>query len=153
MAIAGITSPALADFRCSSDVSYKWKKSESEEAVIHWAALDAEGVDEAASKSTLEERVLHEKKKASEACKDLHENLSGCLGAKYSSTASELKALDFSARKALQDAIQTDCKAQQGRCMEISASDAKCVEKKKAESAEDTKKDDKGKGKGKDKKK
>ena len=112
---------AFSDFVCSSDVSYKWQKSEvkdqkkdekkeekkeeKEDTTIHWSTLEQGGSDEAAAKDALSKYVVREQKKASETCKILHENLSGCITAKFASSKAELQAMDFGARKTLQEAI------------------------------------------------
>ena len=141
---------AWAEFSCSVDISYKWAKGDKEpleESSILWARVEQTGLDEAAAKERLSSFVIREQQKAGAVCKDLHENLSGCISAKYAGVKSELQAIDFAARKILQDAIASDCKSQQGRCKEVAATEPKCFDKtpKKEETAADAKKDEKGK--------
>ena len=149
-----------AEFACSSEISYKWREISGEkekggakgaEAVIYFSSVQETGADEAAAKKALEESTVREKVKASDACKRLHENLAGCMSAKFASLANTLQNASFTARKQIEDAVVADCRGQQGTCLEIIASDPKCAEIKK-ESAEDEKKeagkkDEKGKGK------
>ncbi len=153
--------PAISsgEFLCSVDINYKWAKTEAkaakdkeevvpEESTVLWARVEQSGVDEATAKEKLASFVIRERQKASIVCKDLHENLSGCIAAKYAGAKSDLQTIDFGARKVLQDAIASDCKSQQGRCKEIEASEPKCIDKtpKKEDAVGDGKKDDKGKG-------
>jgi hypothetical protein len=137
-----------AQATCSAEVSYKWKKGDSEESTIHWATIRLKGEEEKAVRAALIERVVREKKKASEACKDLHENMSGCLTAKLASSSGNIRGLDFAARRTVSDAITQDCKLQQGRCLEILSPDPTCEVAKAAETGEEeVKKDAKGKEK------
>ncbi len=139
---------ALAQAVCSSEVTYKWKKAESEESTIHWSLLEQAAVDEASARGKLSAFVVREKKRASEACRELHENLTGCISSKYGSAKDQMASMDFTLRKDLEGAIAADCKQQQGKCREISASEPKCVDKgKEAAAADAGKKEEKGKEK------
>ena len=143
----------FAEFSCSQEVTYKWSRGEGEskiESTIHWGTYKSSGADEASVKEQLEPFVTRERKRASEACRDLHENLSGCIATKYAVHQAEFRGMEFSSRKVLQQAIEQDCKEQQGKCLEIAAGEQKCSEIKKADDAAaegDAKKDDKGKKK------
>ena len=157
------TSQAYGDFVCSQEVSYKWaplqkpslkeeqEKQEKQESVIHWGSYQQSGMDEASAKEALGSIVVREQKRASEMCHELHENLAGCIAAKFGTHKAEFSEMDFATRKSLQEAIGADCKEQQGKCTETLVTEAKCFERKKAEEAApaggDAKKDDKGKKK------
>ena len=140
------------EFACVADVNYKWVKGEKDESTIFWATVDKAGPDETAAKGALAKYMAIEQHRAGEACRDIHENLSGCIAAKYAGVKAQLQSMDFGARKNLQEAIDADCKLQQGKCKEVVAGEPKCAEivKKVVEAvagADAAKKDEKGKGK------
>jgi len=127
-------------------------RADKQESVIHWGSYKVGGNDEPSAKEALEKIVNRERHRASEACREIHENLARCIATKYGTHQSELNVMDFGARKTLHEAIAADCKEQQGNCLEIAASDQKCAEKVAPEPAEE-KKDEKGKKEDKAKKK
>ena len=127
--ITGAVSDVYADFNCGSEISFKWKKEGSEDAVeVPWGKVNAQGPDEAQAKTKLGESVLKQRQRAAEYCHRQHENLTGCVSVKYAANTSTLKSLDFSARKALEEAINSDCKSSQGVCAETTASEPTCAE-------------------------
>lgn len=145
--------PALvhAEFVCQSEVNYKWKSETAEaEYEIFWTSLERNGADEKGSLSSLANAIAREKQKARKDCKKEHENLTGCIASKFDSMLSVFPKLSFSARKSLEEAITSDCTAQQGKCTEVTSTKAECVNLNPEE--ENAEEDDK-KGKGKDKKK
>lgn len=122
------TTSALAEVRCRSDISFQWKKAEGGEKIdVPWGAVVVRGADEAAAKLELQRRVDEEKLKAHETCRKAHENMSGCFSMKFSAMTATLQSLNFSSRKALEEAISADCKSQQGRCEGIASTEFACV--------------------------
>lgn len=137
---------AEAEFLCKSSVSYKWKKAKGEEEVeVAFQLIERSGTDEAKAKLALNGAVDRAKGEAFEACKKDHEDLASCISNKYSAYGSTLRSLGFGARKALEDAITSDCTAQEGRCLVTSAADPKCEEIVAAEPEKGGKNNDKGK--------
>ena len=143
--------PIYAEFVCASEVSYKWKKGEKESSVSV-SRIERRGADEAAGKAALEESLSREKSDALDECRKQHENMAGCMSAKFTSNSDALRSMSFPARKQLEEAVGADCKEGQGSCTEAATSEAVCREIKKAETtdaakADTAKKDEKGKGK------
>jgi len=117
----------MAQVTCRSEVSYQWKKPQEEELIkVSLALVQADGPDETSAKARLEKLTLAELAKAREACRAQHENLSGCLASKTAASAGVLQSLAFASRKALEDAIGSDCKALTGTCKEAVASEPVC---------------------------
>lgn len=120
---------AYAEFSCKAEVSYKWKKAKAEnETEVYFSSVERKGLDEAKAKAALSDALAKEKVLAFETCKKEHEDLASCISAKYTSFNSTLQALTFSARKALEEAITSDCGGQVGSCSSSTATDAKCEE-------------------------
>ena len=131
-----------AQSTCESVVSYKWAKREGDKSTpvaavgVEVKKLVAAGEDEAAVKARLAELLLTEKNRAMDACRREHESMADCLSAKYAAKASVLNALRFESRKAFEDAIRSDCSAQQGICTEVLSSDPQCTVKAAAAEGE-----------------
>lgn len=122
------SSLAFADFNCTAQVSYGLtKKDEKKPTFVEHSAAEASAESEELAKQALERPVRELKMKAREACRELHENLSGCVGAKFETMASVLQRLPFSSRKSVEDAISQDCEAQMGTCGEVK-SEISCAE-------------------------
>ncbi len=121
---------ANAEFLCKSTVSYSWEKDKDPSKIAVFVdGIEATGIDEAAAKAALADRIEQTKAKASEQCIKDHQNQAGCVASKFASLSATLQALPFSSRKLVEESIASDCKAQQGRCLESISSDAHCVEK------------------------
>ena len=156
---------AKGEFICSSEVSYKWVKSQPvaggtpasappasttpvEPSTVRFGGVDRRGADEAAAKEALEVELSRLKARASEACRKDHEAFGGCVGVKFSSNRATLQALDFSARKELEKSLTEECRGQQGVCTAVVSSEAKCREKVEAvPSPAAAEKEKKGEGK------
>ena len=124
-----VTNSAFAEFLCHSSVSYVWKKTQDEaEAEVFWARLDRRAADEAAGKRLIEEALAVERGKALAGCQADHENLAGCVAGKFSSLAPTLQRLSFTQRKSIEDAVNSDCSARQGKCSTIKVADVVCSE-------------------------
>lgn len=146
--MAAVPIKAAAEFSCKSTISYKWKKSKGDEgAEIMFAAIERRGADEAKAKSLLNGALDKIKADAFESCKKEHEDLASCISNKYTSYGSTLHSLGFGARKALEDAIASDCAAQEGSCLPPVSGEPKCEEVASADAGKEGKKDEKGKKK------
>ena len=118
----------FAEYNCRLDITYKWKPGEEDkEQTVDFSQLAKSADTEEEAKTQLERLVIREKAKAAEKCKRDHQNLSGCVASKFSMMASVHRRLPFSARKSLEKAIEDDCKALQGTCLEAASTDPKCV--------------------------
>ena len=151
-----INNIAQADFVCASDISYTWTSSSAAKASTPTASgansttpaanpvatsapnqtfvgkIEARAESEDLAKKALDARSAAAKTQAITRCKREHENMSGCVAAKYSAMGTTLNTLTFSARKALEDAIRTDCELQRGVCGEATVAQAQCGEEVKA---------------------
>ena len=124
---------AHADFSCAATVSYQWKKKEDKEArAVVWIEVAARGETEEAAKAQLAATAASETPRARDACARDHESLASCIAAKFSAQSSLMASLSFSARKALEEAISSDCKGSQGECGTAVLSEARCIENKPA---------------------
>lgn len=141
---------ARAEFVCRADVSYQWKREKEETALtVPFSRIEARGKDEAAAKAGIAEQVVREKTRASEQCRQNHENTAGCVARKFELYGVSMHTLGFSGRKKLEEAITSDCAAAQGLCVESAAGDPVCTEIVEAapEAAPKDKKEGKGKKK------
>lgn len=142
---------ASAESICRADVSYQWKRGKEETAAaVQISRIEARGKDDAAAKAKLAEAAAREKPRALEACRKDHENQAGCVAGKFDLYGVSLKSLSFSARKKLEEAIQADCTAAQGACVDAITSEPQCAvieDPAAAEAAGKDKKDGKGKKK------
>jgi hypothetical protein len=144
-----LTKAASAEFICTAELSYQWKK-ESQQELLKGPPklLRAKGADEAAGKATLNAVAATEKGLAIQACQKDHENLSACISTKMSGSASVLQSLGFASRKALEEAITADCKFAAGTCKDPILSEPQCAaEPLSAAEAEQAAKDEKAKKK------
>lgn len=138
-----IPSLTLAEFECSSNVSYTWKKTvekpekgeraektnpPEEKLEVHWRGLAAIGKDQEEAKARVIEAANLEKNKALKSCATEHQNVAGCVASKFEANSHTYNALGFSARKALEEAISKDCAAAQGVCIDATVSEPKCKE-------------------------
>lgn len=148
-----LMSEASAQSTCSTTISFKWKQGDKE-IEEHWTTLHAKGATEEEAKVTMRPLIDQNQKTASDQCRNAHENLSGCMAARYLAIGSSISALSFQARKQMEEAVQVDCEKIQGKCLGVSIAEIKCVteapkvEEAAAESdkaAEGDKKDDKKK--------
>ena len=140
-----LASPCLADFSCSATVSYQWKKEGGEPQSLFFTEVIGKAAGEEAAKAQVKELADKEKPRALGACTRKHENLSGCISAKFAAEASLLASLGFSARKALEEAVSADCKAVQGDCLEPVVSETVCVQAQAAQTEEQDQSGEKGK--------
>ena len=124
-----IPARSQAEFSCRGNVSYKWQREKEETQIpVFIATLEATGIDEAAAKVALSANAERDKAKAMDQCKREHENQAGCIATKLNSAAPIMQTLNFSSRKLLEESIGSDCKAQQGKCVESALSDPVCHE-------------------------
>lgn len=136
---------SAADFICTADVSYTWNNSPAQSATpqktpaaqstpnsTFVGKLEARADTEENAKKEITSRAGGAKAQAAQRCKREHENLSGCVAAKYSAMSTTLNSLTFGARKSLEEAIHTDCELQSGTCGEVILGEASCHEEVKA---------------------
>ena len=147
----------LAEFECSSEVSYSWiprvveekkgekpKRVEVKQTVVE--VLRAMGESENDAKFAIQRKSERAKEEARTICQRVHEDVSGCIAGKHASSAATLKQLSFSARRELEQSIVEDCNALAGLCQKTEASEPACAEIKKDEApAEETAKEEKKK--------
>jgi hypothetical protein len=145
---------AFAEFSCEGGVGYKWKKGEAEKEE-HFGSYNSKGVTEDEAKANLKKITDNALGSAMSACREAHENLSGCMTFRYKQLGSSYDAMSFAVRKEMDGAIKGDCEKAQGQCLSAAAVDAKCVEIKvvvqeeaaEAKDGKDAKKDGKKDGK------
>ena len=164
-----IADTCWADFTCRTEVQYRWRAesavvqtgkasatpdpaatpaSANGEQTVYWALVERKGPTEEEAKRLMADAALQQRSSADKACKQQHENLATCIANKFSALSSTLNSLTFSARRALEEAVTTDCKKQQGACISSFAGDPVCTEKKsEEEKAEGGEKGEKDKGK------
>ena len=123
--------PALAEFECAADAGYKWMKKNDKEAAprsVAWSSLRARGASEAEAREKLGAIAARASAEAEIGCRKRHENLSECIAARFAQNGPLLGTLSFKARQALEDAITSDCQAQQGACEGAAVGEVKCRE-------------------------
>jgi hypothetical protein len=125
---------ALAQATCRADVSYSVKKASSEESVVV-KQEEARGPEEAAVKEALLQRLVISRQEALAICRERHENVSACVASKFAKNGGLMQQLPFAARVKLQEAIDSDCKSQQGVCSEGKAIEPVCTFIKPVETA------------------
>jgi len=141
-----------AEFICTSEISYSWKKEEAELKVFH-SSVKHLSTDEETGKRTIAAPLLTAESKAQRTCQSEHENLSGCLASKLNATTTARSIGSFSARKEIEKAIDADCKMSNGQCRGTSHTDVVCKEVVAPAEEGAGKSDEKAKGKEKAKKK
>lgn len=142
---------ANAEHICRTEVQYKWRTEKSaaadvppdpkahkpteapaaapnNELTVFWALIEQKGKNEEDAKQNATKQSLSERGAAEKACLNAHENLSGCVAAKYLSLSPSVSTLGFSAKKSVDDAIKEDCAKQQGKCTGSSITEIKCSE-------------------------
>ncbi|RMD86393.1 MAG: hypothetical protein D6808_03425 [Candidatus Dadabacteria bacterium] len=149
---------ALGEVICRAPLYYIWgdKKTKS-----FWKNISARGDREEDAKRVLEEKIDRLKNKAISECRKVHENTAGCIAERYKAVESRYSSLSFRARKAIDEAIISDCKKQEGVCLEAESGKIVCKEtvkeagkeKDKIEKAESKSESDKSKKKKKAKEK
>lgn len=126
-----LTLPGLlqAEFICNSDLSYTWTDSDKNKNEVFFAPYQERGNTEEEAKQALLEKIQAEKAAAQESCIKSHESLTDCVSGKFLSNSSLFQSLSFGGRKALEAAINDDCRKAIGRCNETTNSEIKCAEK------------------------
>jgi hypothetical protein len=126
----------------------------SRESTIQLAVVEAKGADEAAAKAALQKASVRQLERVRGECRKRHENSASCIASKFDVTGPTIRGLDFSARKAVEEAIKADCETQRGTCKKVEATEAVCAEIVVAaaasvspEAGAEAGKDDKKKGK------
>lgn len=145
---------AQADFRCETRIGYTVElasqKAEApaatptadgknptpvsattgagRETTVYLEVVEARDSDEAKTKFALQKTSARYLEKAREICRERHENVGGCVSSKFEASATTLRSLGFSARKALEDALRSDCEGQKGRCKKVESTEPTCAE-------------------------
>lgn len=128
----GETPPTVdGETRCRTEITYLVKKGEVERKEF-FAVVERVGASEDETKRILDEYVLREKGRAQERCREQHENLSGCIASRFASHGTVFSNLTFTARRALETAINEDCTALQGICGAAQATELVCAREIKA---------------------
>jgi len=129
---------SYGEIQCSTSISYKWKNGDKEakETVERWTTLRVNGATEEAAKATLQPLVDRNTKEARGQCSQLHENLSGCMSARYIALSTAYSTLGFQARKQMDEAIRSDCEKGQGQCVGVEVEEIKCASLESADGAE-----------------
>jgi Tfp pilus assembly protein PilW len=146
-----------AEFRCTTDVSYRWVKGgagpsvavtgsgasvsaaaesapspqspgASDANVVRLMGVERGGSDEAIARQSLQVEVDRQRVRASESCKRDHESFGSCVAMKLSARASVLNSLSFSARSELEKALSDECRQQEGTCLGVEVGEPKCAE-------------------------
>ena len=120
----------LADFSCSTEVGYNWKKKDGQGDAIKVVVNDigANGATEAEARDKINKIAKKQRRRAKKLCSDKHENMTGCISNRFIQSSTILATLNFSARKSLEDAIMRDCENMQGECLDSFVSEIVCNE-------------------------
>lgn len=148
----------MAEFKCSSEISYKWAKRQPaptphagtavkaggpsqapaptpappqptpEPTIVRLLGLERGGTDEVSARASLQTETDRQRIRASEACKRDHEAFGTCVALKMSGQATVLNSLSFSARAELEKALTEECRQQEGTCLGVEVSEPKCRE-------------------------
>lgn len=125
--------PAIAshaDTFCKTDLSYSWKKTgEGVDRMQLVRSVESSGPTEESARESIAVLVSREHQRALGLCRERHENLSGCVANRFTQSQPALIGMSFSARKALEEAITSDCQSQQGQCGQVSSSEILCKER------------------------
>lgn len=153
-----VVSSAEAEFRCRSDVRFKWQKkddstpqpnkggtgksapqadnsTDQDKSIrdVFFKNVEAKGDTEDDTKNKLKDLVSEERALADSSCRELHENQTKCLALKYSQNASVIGMLSFLQRKDFEKKIIEDCEMSSGSCLGSAATEPICLEIKKAD--------------------
>jgi hypothetical protein len=118
--------PVLAEFRCSAEVKYRWKKTEGPERASFWATVERRAADEKKAKELTRAFADRERSRAAEACIRQHQNQSGCISSKLASFQETIQALPFTARAKIEESVIADCELAVGSCTGVDVSEPKC---------------------------
>lgn len=120
----------VAEVGCKADLSYSWKRSaDGVESKALFRTIEVVGSDEAVAKQLLQESLTRERPRALISCRDRHENITECVATRFAQHQTTLSGMSFSARRALEDAIKSDCQSVQGVCGEVSTGEVTCAER------------------------
>lgn len=97
-------------------------------STTRYTTVERAGKDEVEAKSALQIEVSRQKGRASDRCRQDHENFGQCLATKLSVKSSVLNSLSFSARAQLEKALTEECQIQLGTCLSVASTDPMCRE-------------------------
>lgn len=112
----------------STAVQNAQDKSDPEPSIVRFATVERRGRDEVEAKSALQIEVNRQKGRASDKCRQDHENFGQCLATKLSVKSSVLNSLSFSARAQLEKALTEECQIQLGTCLNVASTEPACRE-------------------------
>lgn len=126
--VLGRPEGVLAQVVCQAEVGYEVKRVDLENPeVVVVRREEARGEVEEVVRQALSRKLVLSSREALDACREQHENLSGCVASKYASLGTLLQQMQFAARTKLQDAIESDCKSRMGTCAPGKAPEITCI--------------------------
>jgi hypothetical protein len=117
---------ATAQVTCRADISYRVTKGESTTEVF-FSYVERQAQDEATAKQQVLQSAAREKGRALDACRRTHQDLGGCIGSRLMAQSGTMSAVSFTARKAIEDAVKSDCELTQGTCGEVVLGESACT--------------------------
>lgn len=131
----------MADFECSAELSYSWKRSEGKgdaaSQKVLWGKISRRAETEDAAKKMIEEVSATKQSDMRAECERMHQNLADCVATKLSAKEGLFPFLSFTARKSLEESIASDCSRMQGTCLPPEPVESQCVEHKEASEEEE----------------
>jgi len=151
------------EFVCSADVFFSWQRKQKPEDLqnkaktpeepieVFYSTVSARAADEESSKKDLEKKLAATQPVALKACAHQHQSSSICTSERLETLGGDYSLMDFTARKAVLDAITEDCALVMGKCLSVRNGETTCqkqeVKSDAAPAAESSEKDSKGKKK------
>lgn len=130
--------PGLApgtDYVCEVDIFFKWrprpKKTNGSTPELDpikdfFTTAGDEGVVEDEVKNRLGTKIPNLERQAMDMCKSIHQDKTLCVAARMRSSVEHYTKLDFTARRAMAEAIDRDCEHKLGKCLGTEASEIRC---------------------------
>lgn len=120
---------AVADFSCSTEVSYGYKRgSEGERVDVKVREVRMTGPTEAAAKAELNRWTIRELSRARELCERAEGRSSSCLSTRLGAASATLTSLEFGARRAIVESMTKECAELKEICLGASSTEPKCEE-------------------------
>ena len=149
---AAVVLESGSDYICQADVSFTWRPDPPPppkhdpaapaqpkqptpvptpapvmEPIKEYFTLTGEqGMVEKEVRERLTAKLPEIRRQATEACRAAHQDFSGCVSSKLRTTYDQYVKLDFTARRTMIDAIDTDCQHRMGICISDEASEIRC---------------------------
>lgn len=140
-----------SDYLCQTVIQYSWKPAppkkkhenpgieapEEAEARKEFGLTGTEqGLIQAVVEARLKARIPALQSQALLDCKAAHESEAGCIAAHLEKHKRQYAEMDYTARRALLDAITNDCRAALGQCVSAEAGPVQCAQNKPPELAD-----------------